>query len=222
MVERRIVEDDAHAPLLAELEQKAEHVGLVEIVGEHVEAQRCVLEHLVQNPEHLFTGREAQPFVLLLVGEVLAARIDARLLRGIEDQVGLVDRLDGRLRPEMMDERLRLHVTAGESELQALGLEAIHHDRDRRAELLIEWLQRAILVEKSRRYPLDVLSTPWLRVLYRAGHVDPTEFVDRRVDAGVRRLLGVLRVAPPLPQLNLIVNVLRTPPLRLPLNRIPS
>src|SRR5262249_57689139 len=81
------VEDDADAALAREREQRLAEVRLVQVVGEDVEPQREIGQHFLQDAENALAGGEAEPRVLVLVGERLVRRRrDARQLRRIEEK----------------------------------------------------------------------------------------------------------------------------------------
>ncbi len=140
VVQSCVVEDHPDAALLRQLEQDLHQVGLVQVVREDVEAKRLVRQHLVQQVEDLLASREAEPLVLVGVRVLVAGGVGAGLLRRVEEEL-VSCRADERLQSEMVHERLRLHVSPCEPELELLRLERRNVDSDRHARARVERLQ---------------------------------------------------------------------------------
>ena len=190
----RVVEDHADRPCSASASSFLDDVGLAEVVGEDVEFELRVGEHLVQQREDRSARREPQPGVLLGVGELLAIRVGSGDVGGVVQQIGPGPDDPGRA-AEVVDVGLRLHVSTREREPQRALLEAVDQDLHRRAQRGVERQQLAVGVEVSRRDRVGVCTHDRLQALMvQARHVQPAELVKRGVDARVRRLGRVPRM----------------------------
>src|SRR5690348_11887481 len=93
----------------------------------------------------------------------------------------------------MVHECLGLRETSCEAEFEAHFLEWLDINVNRNAELRINGLKRGIVVKESWRDHVCVRSEERLGALMEgAGHVQPAEFMDRRIDRGGCGLLIVL------------------------------
>ena len=93
MVECGVVENNADAALLCQLQQDVDHIRLVQIVCENIDQEVLIGQHFVEHGKDLLARREAEPFVGLPIGKLFSLRILAYDLRRIELQPSAV-RLD--------------------------------------------------------------------------------------------------------------------------------
>src|SRR5215469_1634027 len=189
----RVVQNDMHPSLLRQSQQDLYDVGFIEIISEHLERERRIVEHTVDHIEDSLARGLTHPVVDLRKSKRLPV-VGAGLCVGIEIEIlGLGN--DWRIFPEMADIRFRLHVSPGESELKRAFFERSDTHFDRDAKRGVQSLHRTIGVEVARSDRVGVFAKRWRHSLMSGARVmGPAEFLDRSIDCRGRFLAGDLSV----------------------------
>ena len=109
----RVVQDDANSPGFTKRQQLLADVRLVQVVGKDIDAERIITYHLVQKVQDKLARCKAEPFVLLLKGELFAHRIGTGDLRSVEQEL-MAFWPDTGVPAKVTDKSLRLDEAARE------------------------------------------------------------------------------------------------------------
>src|SRR5262249_13320798 len=84
VMQGRVVEYNARPPILADLQEQPDQIGLFQIIAEDINGELVVGFDLLEDLKDAVARRETKPFVLLSIGERLPLGVRPRDGGGIE------------------------------------------------------------------------------------------------------------------------------------------